>query len=277
MNYSGGTDTARSAVSTANCRPGTAESVNTTTEQVYHNFGEDLIRLKATLIHSRMKQGYIGETLDGKDDRPGKGKRHGVGTFYYGNGDIYDGVWTNDKRGNGQGRYFYASGDLFVGVWKDDMMHGKKQKFIYTNGSEYTGTMVSGKKLGKCVYKYSDGRIEKGEWLLSGRYVPYYSDGYFGCCKWGILFSGKTYSRFIWTCLADCLFPKHGVPYFTFYYRGKDAIIKPLTKKEIAKLKLAEDIKKAEERGKAKKMRIEKDEQEINEEMKNGIGNGQDI
>lgn len=46
------------------------------------------------------------------------GKRSGVGTFYYVNGDMYTGDWSNGQQ-HGQGQYHYkASGARLEGRWE---------------------------------------------------------------------------------------------------------------------------------------------------------------
>ena len=81
------------------------------------------------LKQDRMNQytGYIDQT----------GKRKGLGTKVFRNGDRYEGEWSNDKA-NGKGRYEHQDGDVYEGFWKDDMAHGQG---LYTsaNGSSYFG------------------------------------------------------------------------------------------------------------------------------------------
>lgn len=57
---------------------------------------------------------------DGEWDR---GYRHGHGTRYYLNGEVYVGGWELNKR-SGKGRYEYANGDVFDGEWVDDRRTG---------------------------------------------------------------------------------------------------------------------------------------------------------
>ena len=47
------------------------------------------------------------------------GKFEGKGKYYYSNGDMYDGEWSNDKK-NGMGKYVLNDGSEIEGEWKDD-------------------------------------------------------------------------------------------------------------------------------------------------------------
>lgn len=39
-------------------------------------------------------------------------------------GSFYDGTWRFGKR-SGLGTFCYSNGDVFQGSWRDDIMHGK--------------------------------------------------------------------------------------------------------------------------------------------------------
>lgn len=43
-------------------------------------------------------------------------------------GSFYDGMWHNGKR-SGLGTFCYSNGDVFQGAWRDDLMHGKVRFF----------------------------------------------------------------------------------------------------------------------------------------------------
>jgi len=69
------------------------------------------------------------------------------GTYLYGNGDKYVGVFSNGMR-SGAGTYTYANGDKYKGLWSDDKKNGKGE-FIFQNGNKYVGDFVDGKWTGK--------------------------------------------------------------------------------------------------------------------------------
>ena len=80
---------------------------------------------------------YIGQSFDGK--------RHGFGTYYYPNGDIYNGEWINDKK-QGKGEITIArSGDHYIGEFQNNYFHGNG-KMTFKNGEIYEGEWENGKK-----------------------------------------------------------------------------------------------------------------------------------
>ena len=48
-----------------------------------------------------------------------KGNLKERGKYFYSNGDMYDGEWSNDKK-NGIGKYTLNDGSEIEGEWKDD-------------------------------------------------------------------------------------------------------------------------------------------------------------
>lgn len=53
------------------------------------------------------------------------GLRHGFGTFYFLNGDRFEGQWNNDNR-DGPGKYIWDDGTECQGVWKN----GELEKWL---------------------------------------------------------------------------------------------------------------------------------------------------
>lgn len=50
--------------------------------------------------------------------------RHGHGKFFYQDGGMYDGEWSQNKM-NGYGKLYYQSGKLaYEGYWKADQFTG---------------------------------------------------------------------------------------------------------------------------------------------------------
>lgn len=49
-----------------------------------------------------------------------KGKRHGIGTLYLSNTEVFDGGWNNNKK-NGIGLYFWIDGEVDVSVYINDV------------------------------------------------------------------------------------------------------------------------------------------------------------
>lgn len=48
-----------------------------------------------------------------KGKRNWKNQRHGYGTYFYDNGDVYEGEWAEDEK-HGSGTYNFASGKVYV-------------------------------------------------------------------------------------------------------------------------------------------------------------------
>lgn len=74
-----------------------------------------------------------------------EGKKEGRGTYYFSEGTVFNGTWSNDEKLEGelilfngdifngtfknnlryQGTYKYKNGDLYYGEWRDDVKHGR--------------------------------------------------------------------------------------------------------------------------------------------------------
>ena len=50
------------------------------------------------------------------------GKFSGKGTFYYKNGDKYEGEFEDDKK-HGEGMYYFADGKIMEGQWENDLFN----------------------------------------------------------------------------------------------------------------------------------------------------------
>ena len=98
---------------------------------------------------------YIGEV--NYNDDP-----HGKGTYYYANGDKYEGMFENNQR-HGKGTYYYANGDKYVGMWKNGKAHGKGT-FYWADGEKYVGMWENDQKHGKGTYYWADGDRYEGDW-----------------------------------------------------------------------------------------------------------------
>lgn len=78
--------------------------------------------------------------------------RHGLGVYYYTNGDIYAGDWRNNVF-EGRGRYIFAGGEYFEGTLVNGKKHGQGV-YVYTNGNTYEGSWAFDKKHGFGKYQY---------------------------------------------------------------------------------------------------------------------------
>ena len=107
-------------------------------------------------------------------------KRHGLGSFRYNDGGVYEGTWMNDMA-EGSGAIKLANSDDYVGDFHKNEMHGFG---IYNSkshgGSVYKGSFQNGKPSGHGILTYTSGRKYEGE--FQGGYphgfgVETYSDG----------------------------------------------------------------------------------------------------
>ena len=109
------------------------------------------------------------------------GKRHGLGKLWFASGDVFEGVWKNDKmvkgklqsssglydgdfvRGkrHGHGTQTYENG-VFSGRWKAD--EKECGLFRWKDGTSYDGQFKDGVMHGEGTYTFSDGSTYKGHY-----------------------------------------------------------------------------------------------------------------
>ena len=75
-------------------------------------------------------------------------KKHGMGTYYYENGDVYEGPWVEDKKQGSKGRYTYHKNNstlnasaVYEGDWHEDQRHGQGV-MRFANGDKYDGRWI---------------------------------------------------------------------------------------------------------------------------------------
>jgi hypothetical protein len=57
------------------------------------------------------------------------GKRSSFGVLKLSNGDVFEGIWSNDVR-SGFGIMKFASGEEYKGGWLDNKFHGNVYRFV---------------------------------------------------------------------------------------------------------------------------------------------------
>lgn len=74
------------------------------------------------------------------------GQRNGEGEMIYGPGgnNRYVGTWLNSKK-HGCGTFYFENGDMFCGEWADGSMHGTGQ-YMFADGDTFVGNYLNGKK-----------------------------------------------------------------------------------------------------------------------------------
>ena len=121
---------------------------------------------------------YSGNFKDGKKDGMGTmtypngdvyqgewkdNKMHGTGSYTYKNGDIYSGSWVDNKK-SGQGMYQFSNPDnsKLVGTWENgEIVSGS---WIQENYAEYTGNFKMGRPYGEGKFVYNNGITQTGKY-----------------------------------------------------------------------------------------------------------------
>ena len=128
-------------------------------------------------------------------------ERDGDGTFWFPNGDIYNGHWAKNVM-TGIGTMSYSSGETYVGNWDNGRRHGHGKltwhnneyyegdfsndgisgtgKKYYSDGSSYNGSWSNGEYYGKGTKRFADGSKYVGDWvngIQHGHGVEYNSNG----------------------------------------------------------------------------------------------------
>ena len=83
---------------------------------------------------------FIGEHKDGKPN--------GICRVINKQGNIYEGVFKNSKKGNGFGRFIYRSSHAFTGWFLNDRIHGNGQLIQHDGGVFDQGWYINGVKMG---------------------------------------------------------------------------------------------------------------------------------
>jgi len=103
---------------------------------------------------------YIGEYKDGK--------KNGHGTYTFSDGDKYIGEFKDNKK-HGLGTYFYGlkskwAGDKYIGKYKNDVMHGQGT-YMFRSGAKDLGEFKNGKLNGFAIrYGANGNTLKEGIW-----------------------------------------------------------------------------------------------------------------
>jgi len=87
----------------------------------------------------------------------------GRGTFFFKNGEVYEGFWNNNKK-EGVGTFNYINGERYYGEWKDNKKHGKGI-LHYLDGSRFIGQFRNNKKHGMGELVHKEGVVFYEEWV----------------------------------------------------------------------------------------------------------------
>jgi hypothetical protein len=108
-----------------------------------------------------------------------QGMKHGRGINQMPNGDVYEGVFRDDRR-EGRGRYVWGpgpqwAGDRYEGEFRQDLRHGQGI-YQWANGDRYEGPWVQGRRMGWTVLEIRRGQVyvRYAEWMKDGTAVCAY-------------------------------------------------------------------------------------------------------
>jgi len=83
------------------------------------------------------------------------GLKNGYGKMVFPSGDVYEGMWVDNKM-HGEGTYTYkSSGDIYSGAWEDSKKHGAGRYEFGADFSIFNGT-------------WANGQITSGSWEFQG-------------------------------------------------------------------------------------------------------------
>jgi hypothetical protein len=90
------------------------------------------------------------------------GEMHGWGTYKSTNGDWYQGEYRNGLK-SGRGTYRFASGEVYEGEYQDGVYHGIGT-YKYVSGEVYEGEWRGGDKNGRGRFTFASGNVYEGQW-----------------------------------------------------------------------------------------------------------------
>ena len=90
---------------------------------------------------------------------------HGEGSYFYGNGDVYSGQWSQGIK-HGTGTYLVAGDQSqLTGCWfKGALTSGK---WIWADGTVWLGTFRDSKPMGHGVFYFPNGTMQEGEYVTA--------------------------------------------------------------------------------------------------------------
>jgi hypothetical protein len=103
---------------------GRAHSNCRRSQQLLLHLGVHPARRVTRIIHWRLGQCCRASCARCFNSEQSSGKRSGFGVLKLSNGDVYEGLWSNDER-CGFGIMKYSSGEEYKGLWENGKFHGE--------------------------------------------------------------------------------------------------------------------------------------------------------
>ena len=129
----------------------------------------DLVWDKIEYTDGDVYEGYINKET---------GKFERFGTYYYANGNSYEGMYKNGVK-SGLGIKRYVNGDLYKGMWKNESKSGFGV-FHWADGKSYEGMWEDDVRSGSGVFHSTNGDSYEGMWeddIESGYGVCHWNNG----------------------------------------------------------------------------------------------------
>jgi hypothetical protein len=125
---------------------------------------QGLLRYRGPFVNGKFHGFGILELLDRKITYKGNfqaGRRHGRGTQWDAENNVYIGLWRNDRR-NGQGLQAYK-----VTQWREDRY---TENWLSKNTENYQGTWLNDNIDGQGTYRWPDGVTYTGGWAANKKH-----------------------------------------------------------------------------------------------------------
>jgi hypothetical protein len=120
----------------------------------------------------------LAQTDNYKGERHRRGFKHGIGTYTFPNGSVYEGRWRFDKM-DGEGTLIYQNGTRYKGEFAEGTISGYGS-LNYPDGSSYTGSFIEGTFNGEGTFTNPNGTTYTGWWadgLAQGRGKQTFASG----------------------------------------------------------------------------------------------------
>ncbi|MFZ4622700.1 MAG: MORN repeat-containing protein [Rhodoferax sp.] len=103
------------------------------------------------------------EFFDGRlfEGRLELGRKIGLGTYVWANGQRYTGNWRDDQP-DGEGEWTSATGDRYIGSFVAGKRVGKG-RMVYADKTEYNGSWANDRPSGPGVFKFLNGDVYEGQ------------------------------------------------------------------------------------------------------------------
>ncbi|CAI2381814.1 unnamed protein product [Moneuplotes crassus] len=115
---------------------------------------------KGTMAFVTNKSGTDRNDIGEYEGKWVRDRRDGTGKMIYANGEIFQGIWKNDRRYKGE--LSLSNGQRYEGRFLNNQYHGRGTLTL-TNGTTLTGNFEYGVLLSPATIQFTNGRVYAGE------------------------------------------------------------------------------------------------------------------